>query len=73
MDGRIKLGKHQGAGGWITADAITLSESGAHVFPIQEPSGPKQIQRAEPTSEGDATIWADIASGFSVNGRHRQS
>ena len=41
--GRIKLGKRQGAGGWTTTDAITLSESGVHIFSIQEPSGPKQM------------------------------
>ena len=70
---RVKLGERQCAGGWIPIDAITLSKSGAHIVSIQEPSGPKQIYRAELTSEGDATIWANVAPGFSVNCRHRQS
>ena len=63
----------------ILAVAVTLislpllSVGCTHVLFRSQVVPSRYVQRAVLTSEGDPTVWTDIAPGFSVNGRHRQS
>ena len=54
--------------------SLPLPSVGCTSVPCRSQVVPSRyIQRAVRTSEGDPTVWTDIAPGFSVNGRHRQS